>query len=392
MGLFNFLKKILENKEEPKVEQEKIAFSEIGNWIEKKRKEIEVREKEVLILVQEKIDVFIKELKEKIDIAEKVDIESKKVEDRIKFVSDEGRKKYIESANDFIENLENLEKVELEKLTERINKIFLDFNKSSHMNYERATILIGKEMGNIKKSLKVFSGDLIKIFEENKDIIDSLKKFSFIELELNKIIETDKTLGKIDEAVISLDKKVIEKKEENKKILEEIEKIKKSEDYVKDLERQEKIKLLEEELDKNLVDLKQVIDFKALANFFHVFEKQMKIVKLHRDYFQTEFRKDDGESIVKLLNEAKLNNDKISEKIKQIKEKKEEIEKEKQEVKKDGIEELYSATTKIILEIGNLNNEKERDEKRREKLKVIKEELVEDVKEEVEKLGGEVGD
>ena len=388
MGLFDFFKKILEKKEEPIIEQEKIVFSDIDNWIEKKRKEIGIREKKILTLIQEKIEVFINELKEKIDIAKKVDVESKKVEDRIKFISDEGRKKYIESTNDFIENLESLEKVKFEKFIEKINKIFLDFNKNSHMNYERATILIGKEMASIKKSLKIFSGDLIKIFEENKDVIDSLKKFSLIELELNKIAETDETLGKIDEAVISLNKKVNEKKEENKKILEEIEKIKKSEDYIRNLEMQGKIKLLEEGLYKDIISLKQIIDFKELANFFHVFEKQMKIVKLHRDYFQTEFRKDDGESIVKLLNESKLNNDVISEKIKQIKDREEEIAKEKQEVKKDGIEKLYSATTKIILEIGNLNNEKEKDEKRREKLKIRKEELVENVKGEVEGIGG----
>jgi len=391
MGLFDFLRKRLEKKiEASKIEKEKIAFSEIGNWIEKKRNEIEIREKEVLILIQEKINLFINELKGKINIAESVDIESKKVEDKIKFITNEGRKKYIESANGFIDNLKSLEKDRLEKFIEKINKIFLDFNKNSHMSYERATILIGKEMANIKKSLKIFSGELIKVFNENKDIVDSLKKFSLIELELKKIAETDETLGKIDETVISLDKKVTEKKEENKKILEKIEKIKKSEDYVRNLERQRKIKLLEEELYKDILGLKQVIDFKALANFFHIFEEQMKIVKIHRDDFQKGFRKDDGESIVGLLDESKLKNDVISEKIKQIKDRREEIAKEKQEIKKDDLEELYSATTKIILDIGNFNNEKERDEKRREKLKVRKEELVEDVKGDVGGMGGEV--
>jgi hypothetical protein len=389
MGLFDFFKKILEKKNETsEVEQEKISFSEIGNWVERKRKEIEIREKDILVLIQEKINVFINELKGKMTRVESADVESKKVEDRIKFIANEGRKKYIESANDFLESLDSLEKGRLEKFIEEINKIFLDFNKNSHMSYERATILIGKEMAEVKKSLKIFSGDLIKIFNENKDVVDSLKKFSVIELELKNITETNETFGKIDEVIISLDKKVTEKKEENEKILEEIEEIKKSEDYVKNLERQGNIKLLEGELDKSILGLKQIINFKVLTNFFHIFEKQMKVVKLHRDDFQTGFRKDDGESIVKLLDEAKLNNEMISKKIKHIKERKEEKEKEKQEIKKDNLEELYSATTKIILDIGNLNNEKERDEKRREKLKIRKEELVEDVKEEVEGIGG----
>ena len=341
-------------------------------------------------MIQDRINFFANEFKEKINIVKVVDVESKKVEDKIKSVVDEGRKKYIESANDFINNLEGLEKGGFGKFTEEINKVFLDFNKSSHMSYERTTILIGKEMADIKKSLEVFSGDLIKIFEGNKDITDSSKIISYIKLKLEQVDEIEKDFERIGETIISLDKKKIEKEQENKKILEKIEEIKKSEDYIKNLERQEKIKLSEEELEKELFSLKQLIDFKGLANFFHIFGEEMSIIKVYRENFQTRFRKDDGESIVKLLNEAKLNNETISKKISQINNNEKEIAKNKQEIKKDGIEELYSETTKIILEIGSLKNEKEREEKRREKLKVRKKEFAEEVKEELGGLGGEV--
>ena len=388
MGLFDFLKKVLEKKiETSKTEKEKIAFSEIGNWIERKRKEIEIREKEVLTLIQDKIHVFANEFKEKINIAKVVDIESKKVEDKIRFVVDEGRKKYIESAGGFIANLESLEKCRLEKFIEEINKIFLDFNKSSHMSYERATILIGKEMADVKKSLKVFSGDLIKIFGENKEIIDSSNIISYVKLKLNQFDEIKKDFERMEQIMISLDRKITEKEEENKNIIGEIEKIKKSEDYTKNLERLEKIKLFEEELEKELLNLKQLINFKELANFFHIFEEEISIVKAHREDFQTRFRKDNGESIVKLLNEAKLNNETISEKIRQINNKEKEIAKNKQEIKKDEIEGLYSKIAKIILDIGNLKNEKNREEKRHEKLKTSKEEMIREIKEDLGKLG-----
>ncbi|MBA7634758.1 hypothetical protein ES703_42348 [subsurface metagenome] len=173
MGLFDFLRKVIEKKiETSKTEKEKIAFSEIENWIERKRNEIGIREKEVLVLIQDRINIFAKAFKEKINIVKVVDVESKKVEDKFKFVVNEGRKKYIESADDFIDNLENLEKDRLEKLIEEINKIFLDFNKNSHKSYERTTILIGKEMADIKKSLKVFSGDLIKIFPRQFPVLN----------------------------------------------------------------------------------------------------------------------------------------------------------------------------------------------------------------------------
>ena len=391
MRLFDFFRKITKNKtEESETGQEKIAFSEIENWIEGKRNEVKVREEKILVLVQDKTNVLIDELKGKITIAEGVDIESKKAESKINSLVEEGRKKYIEFVESFIEDLKSLEKEGFERFITEIDKIFLNFNKSSHMSYERATILIGKEMADIKDSIKSFSKDLVKIFNENKDIVDLSKIISLTRLKLNQISEAEETLKRVNEEIILLDKKITEKKEENQKILEEIEKIKKNEDYLKDLGKQEKIKSLEEELEKDILSFKQLIDFKALANFFHIFEKQMNIVKAHREDFQTNFNKDNGESILNLLNEAKLNNEAISEKIKQINNKKQEIIKNKQEIKKDETEELYSKITNIVLEIGNLMNKKTREEKRCTKLKSTIEDMIKELKEEFKKMNVEL--
>ncbi len=379
MGIFDFFKKIIEKKdEEPK--QEQVPFSELGKWLEDKTKETENKEKKVLILINEKIHTFTKEFKEKINIVNSVDVESKKAEDRIKSIVIEGRKQYLEAVESFIEKLENLEKQKLEKVIPNINKIFLDFNKSSHMNYERATILIGKEMAEIKNNLKDFSKDLIKLFDENKDIPNFLKTISLVKLKLNKITEAGDTLGKISKTIISLDKKITDKEQETKKTLEEIEEIKKSRNHIENLERQKNIKLFNEELDENIILLKQLIDFKLLTNFFHIFEKEMKIVKAHRDNFQVEFKEDNGKSILNLLSKANLNTETIAEQIKQINNKKEQITKLKQEIKKDKTEELYSETTKIILEIGNLKHEKAREQKRIETLKESKKEITREIK------------
>ncbi len=343
-----------------------------------------------MILVKNKTNIFINKLREKINVVEHVDIESKKAEDRIKSIVNESRKKYIESTETLIDNLNNLENNKLEEFIDNVNRIFLYFNKSSHMSYERATILIGKEMADIKKNLQIFSKDLIKVFSENKDLVDSFKIISLIKLKLNQIKDSKEILGKINETIIFLVGKINEREKENKEILKKIEEIKESEDYIKNLEKQEKIKLLKEGLEKDILGLNRLIDFKALANFFHIFKEQMGIVKAHRENFQTSFRKDDGESIIKLLNDSKLNSETISERIKQINNKKEEIVKVKQEIKKDGTEELYSETTRIILEIENLKNEKRREEKRKEKLRIRKKEINEEIKEELKKIGGYV--
>ena len=97
------------------------------------------------------------QVKEKIDVAKSFDINLKKEEDRIKSATEEGRKKYLESVEDFMNGLNNLKKESLEKVIADTNRIFSDFNRRSRMSYERATILIGKEMGEIKESIKAFS-------------------------------------------------------------------------------------------------------------------------------------------------------------------------------------------------------------------------------------------
>ena len=390
MGMFDFFKKIITDKKAEEAEKEKIAFSGIADWIEKKRKEIENKEEEVFTFVKEIINIFTNEIKEKINILKNIDINSKREEDKIKSITEEGRKKYIEFVELFIKNLDNLQQDKLEKIIININKIFSDFNKNSHMSYERATILIGKEMGSIKDEIKVFSKNLIKVFDENKNIINSYKVVSLIKIKLKQLEETERDFNRVNETISTLTKKVTDKEEENKKILEEIEEIKKSPDYLEYLERLKKIKSIEEDLEKDFFSLRQLIDFKALGNFYHIFEKEIKIVNSYKDNFQTNFQKDNGANILNLLNQAKLNTQEISDKINQIRKKKEEIMKNETEIEKDKTQELYSRIARTITEADNLKNLKTKEGKRCEKLNSSKKNIIKNIKEDFEKIEVEI--
>jgi len=388
MGIFSFLKKL--GKENKGIISEKLAFSEIESWLEKKKKENELKEKETMVIIKGKIRRFTEELREKIIILESFDVESKKEKEDIKGIVNNSRKDYIKLVENFLGNLNNLEINEFEEFIKRINKIFLDFNKSSYKNYERATILIGKEMASIKESLKIFSKGLIKTFEESKEIVDSFKKISLVKSKLDMILSLDRTLRKISEMTLSLNEKIKSKEEGNKSLLEEIEKIKKSFNYLERLKTQKKIESLKEELKKNIFMLKQLLDFKALANFFHIDEEQMNILKNHKEDFQTNFQKDNGKMITDLLDEAKLNNSTISEKVNLIRNKIEEISNYEKEIKEDETQELYSRVKEIVLEIDNLKIERVKEEKRHEKLKISKEELINLLKHELGKMNIEL--
>ncbi|MDO8622927.1 MAG: hypothetical protein Q7R52_01670 [archaeon] len=392
MGIFDFLKKIFkENKELEKDEKEKIEFSEIENWIEKKEKEIETREKEIFVSIKEKVKVLDIELKEKISDLEKIDINSKKEEEKAKAVTEEGKRKYIELVDSFMEKLNNLQEDKLERVIGNINKIFLEFTKSSHMSYERATVLIGKEMGNIKERIKSFSKELTNIFDENKDIPESSKLISIVKLRLKDLEETKRDINQINKVIADFEEKKTKKEEENKKISEEIEKIRKSPIYLEHLKKLGEIKSLEEKLEKDILSLRQLIDFKSLASFYHSFEKEMKILNSYRDNFLENFQKDEA-SILNLLNESKLNTNEISDKIEEINKKRDEITKNESEIgkNKDKTYELQSETAKITSEINNLRNSKSKEEKRHEKLNITKESLIKEITEEFAKLGMEI--
>jgi len=390
MTIFNFLKKVFAKSKIENTEKEKLNFSEIGVWISKKKKENEIRERNVFDIIQKKIDIFVDDFKKKIEIARATDISSKKSEERLKLISERGRKEYLESAENFIENLDKLEKNNLEQFSKKIDKIFLDFNKSSGKNYERATILIGKEMAEVKETLKVFSKDLIKLFEENKEIINLSKVFYFIELKLNEVEEINEKIEKIEKSINFLDKILPEKENEGKKISKKIEEIKKSDDYIKNLSKKEKIKILKEDLEKEIFELKQIIDFKGLANFYHIFEDKMELVKEYRDNFQTEFKKNEGENVLKsLLENSNLNNEQINKKIEKIKNIEKDILTNEREIKPDEIQKLFSQLSKIILDTEDLQNEKAKQRKRMENLEIVKNSFVEVVKKKVENIGGE---
>jgi len=389
MGIFDFLKKIfVDEKVEEK--KEKITFSEIENRIENKRKEIEIKEKDIFTVIKNRINVLDIEIKERIDFLKKVDINSKKGSDKIKFTVEEGRKRYIEFLEFLLIDLNDLQENKLEKIILSIDKIFSEFNKGSYINYEKATILIGKEMEDIKIKLKTFSKGLIGLFDENKDIINSSQTISSIELKFRQFKTIKEEIERINQLVMSLDQQIIFKEEQNKKILEEIEITKKNPEHLEYSKRLERVKCLEAELKKDIDNLRQLIDFKALANFYHIFDDKIKIVNLYRENFQKNFQKDDGKEILELLNTAKLVNEKISDIMNNIDNKKEEISKDRIQNEKDGrlMQEFFSKSSSITLEINSLKDEKSQEEKRIKKLNANENEILSEIMKNAEHFCG----
>jgi hypothetical protein len=390
MGIFDLFKKLVKENKVEEVIVEKLAFLDIENWANNKIKKNEFKEKEIIFKIEVKIEKLGKEVREKIMILEDFNVNEKKEKDNIKSIVVSSRKKYIESVEELIRRLNNLKESKLKNLIDKINKLFFEFNKSSFKNYERATILIGKEMVSVRESLKVFSREILEIFNENKSIIDSFNKLLKIKEKLNTTNSINKILERISKKRADLDKKVSEKEKENIILGKNLEEIRISPSYLENLDKQKKIETLRENSKKEILELKQLLDFKALSNFFHIFEEQMNIVKIHKEDFHTNFEKDNGMAIVELLDKSRLNNDLILEKVKKIRTKKEEAENHERNLKEDETLETSSKIKVIIVEIDNLKIENVKEEKRNERFRENKKELIELLKQELSFMNVEI--
>ncbi len=390
MKLFDFLGKFRKKKKPNKSKMEKISFSEFETWIENNLKKIEKQEEGIFLLIKKRIETLSEEIRENIKLAEDLDLNAKKAEDRLKSLTEEGRKKYIESLEYFLNNLNSLKKDQLEKTISQIDRLFSNFNKKSHSSYERATILIGKEMSSIKKTLKDFSSEIINIFNKNKGLTDFSKTLFFIKLKLKQFEEKGKLKEECEKKINFLDLEIKNKKKQSEDLTEEIEKVKKSEEYLQFQNKNEKINMLKKELEKEIFDLRKNIDFKALGNFYHIFEDKMNVIKTHIENFNASFHEDNGKTILELIEVAKLPNKNILEKINKINNGKEKILNLEKEIEEEKLpKKLNKLSSKIIEtldELKNLKNKRIKEEKKLETFKVEKDEILNEIKENAKKI------
>ena len=390
MGILDFLKKIIKAEDFEEIISKKLKLSEVNDWTETEIMSNEIKEAEVLLEIRKDIEIFIKELKEKIIILENFDVDSIKESERMKKVVKDSRKLYITSAEDLIERLNDLNEPKLEKFIEKINKIFVNFNKSSFKNYERTTILIGKEMVNIKEIFSAFSKNLLEIFKKNKDILDFFKEIQTIKEKLSAISSVDRILENIIQKKSDLNEKLSEKEKENATLEEKLEEIKKSSAYLENISKQKEFSHKKDTLEETILELKHLIDFKSLANFFHANPKQMKTVQNYRDDFEMNFKKDKGAIILKLIDETEINKDKILEKLQEIEKQTQEIENYKKNLGKDETQSLFSKIKENNSKIEDIVIEKVKDERHEVRLKDEKKELIDNLRQELVKVNVEL--
>ena len=314
MSLFDFFRNLF-GKEE--FGEEEISFSEIESWLDKKKEYVARNEDEIFSSIEERIDNFEDYLEDKIKELENFDVDKKKAKDRLKTLTEEGKKKYVRDLKRLIDNLDNLERRGFKGMAKEITKIFNKFNKRSRKNYEKATILIGDEVGDIKDEIRRLSIDLKDIFKNNGGVGELSNKISLVEKKLDKFGEIEGEIGRLEKEISGLEEEIEEKEDkiEGKEV--DIEKVKESEEYKDKIEKKNKIDKIANEIESGIFDLKGIIDFRELGDFYHSFSKKIGIVKDYKKNFKEKFKKS-PERLIELLEEADMYGQSIKNKIKKI--------------------------------------------------------------------------
>ncbi|MCA9487636.1 MAG: hypothetical protein KC516_01605 [Nanoarchaeota archaeon] len=378
MGIFSFFKK--KEKFEKDDSDRVLKYQEIEDFLEDKEKSLHNEEKIALEEIDTLVDKLLKDLKEGLRILKSVNINSKKSDDKTKAHSIEGVKKYSENIEYLIEKLDSIKMKSLLETEKEIDEIFKEFDKLSSTNYERGTLLVGKEMASLKNSIKVFSKNLIKTLNQKKELKELILKIKIMFSKIEEINKIDSSIEKLKSKEKGLDKKIESVKKEEKELFEKESVYHKTKEYEEILEAKRNLEFLKKEIVKKMSELKSLIDFKSLSNFFHKYEKEMEILRKYRDDFKKMYEEDMGKKLISLLDESKLNKDKINSLVKEINKEFESLEKNYNKSKEDKTPSFSENLNKLRNSLEDLETIHSKDIRFNEKVVSSRERLLESLK------------
>jgi hypothetical protein len=366
--------------------QQKISLNQLQDWILKQELEIKRKEEKIFLNIKEESNLFIKEINLNISDLKNIDFEKKDANDRVKGLVKQNLKKYIEFVEKLKENINKIDYNNFEEVISNINNNFINFEKKSLINYQRASFLIRKELIDIRKNIVNFSKELTEIFNKNKNIVSEIKIINQIKQKYNENKDFEKTINEINERIKLLNERKEMLEESSIKKNKTIDENKIDKEYLENLKKINEKKILKEELKENIQKLKQNIDFKNLSNIYHVNETKMEIIKNYKENFELNYLNQNGKNIIGLLEESKLNTPNINEIVNKINSILKEINKIELIVKEDINKILLNEINKIEEEIKNIKDEIKIELNKIDKVEQYREETLKTIKEKLNRL------
>lgn len=294
MTWLDSLKRLFKEEEKVIVDEKTdiVSFEQIHSKVDEKIKEHSKNNEQLKKEIIERITQFETDIASVIATLEKIDLSNRKEHEKIKLVVTENLSLYVAQLKRLVYNLKNIHDLDAKPCIDKLFHIWNGFNKDSHIPFEKATILIGKELETARLTLKSFMKDMNDIANNNKPFFEEINATERLNTMLQELKENDKFENEVASNIDSL-KQALEKiRNENEALKNKISSIMISQEYRKDAEKKnehkEKIIALEDEIQS----LKEKINLKLLARHFHHDERKSQIIKNYSNNFKSALKED----------------------------------------------------------------------------------------------------
>ena len=244
-------------------------------------------------------------MEEKISLLKLINLDKKREQENLKNIVMENLARYIVCLENLMEDIIKLDdKIDAEKYIFRIHNIFDIFYKSSRMSFEKATILIGKELGDIQIIINNFVSEFNSKISINKEAFNKISSILEIKKNLIELEKIKEIKRQTDDAILTIKNKISKIEKEKMLVEDELGIYKKSEEYKEFIEEQEKIAQENKYLNDNISKLRQNLNLKLLSKFFHSDKKKTRLISHYTDNFVNALKNDGNLEIANIAKEA----------------------------------------------------------------------------------------
>src|SRR3989338_1070342 len=281
-------------------EAERVRFSEVKEFMLNKRRALNEKEKLIAHAIKDRLNLLTSELESGINVLSNINLDQRKVEEKLKQISKTNLDRYLFLLNELKDDLKNLEFStihESNKVLFRIQKL----ERDSYMNFEKATILVGKEIEIVVQSIRSFLTDYKNILGENKGLTEDSSAIVRVESIIQEISDIEDNLRWHEGEKNRVLSDINFLKDKVKDQIEMEEQVLKSREHAEYLEKKTGLEKRKKELEHELNRPRSVINLKSLASLHHANEKNMAIITEYRANLARAIEKDNGESVLSII-------------------------------------------------------------------------------------------
>ncbi len=379
MSFFDKIKNLFESssKESEKVLIEDLNIERLSDRIIKEFEIINSQKSEIKSRFNLLISSFNKDLIDVIKFLKNVDLSQRKEHEKIKSVVIQNLDYYIAHLEKFNSNLNNIHEQDFDSYIKRLVLIINSFSRDSHIHFERATILIGKELEHAREVVNSFMRDIKAIIEKQNPITQKEGLFNNLKIKNQELVEIKSLLNNCDKDLELIADNLKEKDKILDKTLEDIKLFKESEEFNKSLLDNEKNLFSLREVERNIQEIKRNIDIKLLAKTYHSDEKKSRLISDYHNNFLKAL-KDDKE--LKFFSLLESDNEKYCDKLLELREKLLDLENLPKTKAEITLAEMNDSLERLKLEISSLKSDIEEEKKKIDKIKANKEKITNDIK------------